>query len=60
MSKTEDIIDQVAAENGSVAKTSMLGVEVIRGHLKTLPGNPGVYRMINDKGDVLYVGKAKK
>ncbi len=59
MSKTEDIIDQVAAENGSVAKTSMLGVEVIRGHLKTLPGNPGVYRMINDKGDVLYVGKAK-
>lgn len=37
----------------------MQGVEVIRGYLKTLPSGPGVYRMINEKGDVLYVGKAK-
>jgi len=35
------------------------GVQVIEGYLKTLPGVPGVYRMINAKGDVLYVGKAK-
>ena len=35
------------------------GVEVIRNHLKTLPASPGVYRMINDDGDALYVGKAK-
>lgn len=35
------------------------GVAVIDGYLKTLPGSPGVYRMINDAGDVLYVGKAK-
>jgi len=35
------------------------GVPVIDGYLKTLPGGPGVYRMINAKGDVLYVGKAK-
>jgi len=27
--------------------------------LKTLPHKPGVYRMINVAGDVLYVGKAK-
>ena len=59
MNKTDDNIDQVGAENGSVAEASMLGVEVIRSHLKTLPGSPGVYRMISDKGDVLYVGKAK-
>ncbi|NQU62484.1 MAG: excinuclease ABC subunit UvrC [Rhodospirillales bacterium] len=35
------------------------GVPVIEQYLKTLPGAPGVYRMINAKGDVLYVGKAK-
>lgn len=36
------------------------GAEVIRGYLKTLPVAPGVYRMINERGDVLYVGKARQ
>ena len=35
------------------------GAEVIRGYLRTLPNTPGVYRMLNAAGDVLYVGKAK-
>ncbi len=35
------------------------GVAVVEAHLRTLPGSPGVYRMINGTGDVLYVGKAK-
>ena len=35
------------------------GRDVIRAHLKTLPNSPGVYRMIDTKGRVLYVGKAK-
>ena len=35
------------------------GVAIIEGHLRTLPAGPGVYRMINKAGDVLYVGKAK-
>jgi excinuclease ABC subunit C len=31
----------------------------IAAYLKTLPDAPGVYRMLDDKGQVLYVGKAK-
>ncbi|WP_417820313.1 excinuclease ABC subunit UvrC [Terasakiella sp.] len=34
-------------------------MDVIKGYLKTLDARPGVYRMLNEKGDVLYVGKAK-
>lgn len=35
------------------------GVAAIRAVLKTLPTRPGVYRMHNARGDVLYVGKAR-
>ena len=35
------------------------GVEVIADFVKRLPNAPGVYRMINGDGDVLYVGKAR-
>ncbi|WP_262694897.1 excinuclease ABC subunit UvrC [Kordiimonas aquimaris] len=35
------------------------GINIIRSHLKTAPNAPGVYRMLNQHGDVLYVGKAK-
>ncbi len=35
------------------------GVGVIETALQTMPGNPGVYRMLDAKGDALYVGKAR-
>src|ERR1043166_411689 len=38
---------------------SLKGAQRIAAYLKTLPDAPGVYRMMNAAGDVLYVGKAK-
>ena len=35
------------------------GIEYLRGELKTLSSDPGVYRMLNGVGEVLYVGKAR-
>ena len=35
------------------------GVAYLKNELKTLPNQPGVYRMLSKKGVVLYVGKAR-
>ena len=40
-------------------QTPLKGADLIAAYLKTLPDAPGVYRMLNAAGDVLYVGKAK-
>ncbi|RYE09521.1 MAG: excinuclease ABC subunit UvrC [Hyphomicrobiales bacterium] len=36
-----------------------VGAEIIRAFVKTLPSAPGVYRMIDEAGEVMYVGKAR-
>ena len=56
--------EQKAAQDGKLKAEAprgqiTRGVEVIAKALKTLPGAPGVYRMLDRRGDALYVGKAK-
>ncbi|MEW5420478.1 excinuclease ABC subunit UvrC [Amorphus sp. 3PC139-8] len=36
-----------------------VGADLIADVVKRLPNAPGVYRMLDEKGDVLYVGKAR-
>src|SRR5690348_11458894 len=47
------------SDQTSSADVPLKGVERIAAYLKTLPDAPGVYRMLDSKGDALYVGKAK-
>ncbi len=46
-------------EEGAAGATARTGHLVIRDYLKRLDDRPGVYRMLDGKGDVLYVGKAR-
>jgi len=47
------------AVRGADAPDLDAGIAAIRNVLKTLPVRPGVYRMLDARGDVLYVGKAR-
>ncbi|MCH8465101.1 MAG: excinuclease ABC subunit UvrC [Roseinatronobacter sp.] len=38
---------------------TLRGHACIQAYLKALDGSPGVYRMLNEKSEVLYVGKAR-
>lgn len=48
------------SDHEETSQTSLArGAALIRTFAQSLPDTPGVYRMLNDSGDVLYVGKAK-
>lgn len=48
-----------ALDEFDASSQNLSGAEVIHAFVKKLPNSPGVYRMFNREGDVLYVGKAK-
>ena len=65
MTESEDFERQQNDAEAQVTKsldaegTIRRGVNIIREVIKSLPGTPGVYRMLNERGEALYVGKAR-
>jgi excinuclease ABC subunit C len=64
----EDAGEVIPVETGPLAinwsespmpETGMTGAELIGEFVKHLPLSPGVYRMLDGEGEVLYVGKAR-
>ncbi|MFN3503113.1 MAG: GIY-YIG nuclease family protein, partial [Allorhizobium sp.] len=69
---TEDDDDEVAVEVEAsrpgveidwhvdgLDETGLTGADLIAEFVKRLPNAPGVYRMLNKAGEVMYVGKAR-
>ena len=52
-------MDETVEQDGEASEAGPLrGAALIKSQLALLPNGPGVYRMLDDKGEPLYVGKA--
>ena len=54
--------DARASDSGPddvVPGSGKTGPDVVAAYLETLPASPGVYRMLDREGNVIYVGKAR-
>ena len=56
---SKNIVWEEAGGERDASAEKISGFEVIGEFVKRLPSAPGVYRMLNTNGDVLYVGKAR-
>ena len=56
---SKDTSDPKEPAAGPTAPDVPAGAEVIARYLKSLPSSPGVYRMLDATGEVIYVGKAR-
>jgi len=50
---------RLAGDGGAAHGGIAGGVAILRAALRNVPAGPGVYRMLDRKGDALYVGKAR-
>ena len=64
----EDVVGEVEPARAGIEidwhvdgldETGLTGAELIGEFVKRLPNSPGVYRMLNKDGEVMYVGKAR-
>jgi excinuclease ABC subunit C len=59
LKNTREVPVGTAPQVRGAAPTAATGPAVIAKYLKTLPNSPGVYRMVDTEGTVIYVGKAR-
>jgi len=55
----DSIADTSQPDAAATGRAVPTGADVIAGYLKSLGSSPGVYRMLDPAGDVIYVGKAR-